>query len=440
MFLNEFNQTPTSKIAKLNKMLSEQFGMKINPGTVNLDKLMKINETAKKALYKIRGSNKKFQLEPDYAKYLSLRDLSETMIVEGYYESSPGYKALSAKIDERITELCNSGYTSEEARSQCMNEVRADSTHCYDDDVTETMVMSAIGKFEESCGSKHESIEAELGLPETDMSPGLLRELAKEIGQELATMDDYNAIEEKLGIFAEVSGKSRDSVVGFLNGLEEDSIQGGIQMFGAKIAQRKLNDSIQYMYKLKGAGKSVSDIATELDMDPKEVIDAMSKTKDLEESDMKASMFDDILNDMLAEEVNVEEAEVVMAVRALADDIQDQVERIGRMVNEDLPAIADQMRQQMGADTAQSFSDASAQLLTAHLEACKAVKGGLDQSISGLTGGEMVGGLGDTADLGGDVVQDMGSELDNMGIEEPVADNIPAMAGPADEPLGRAEV
>ena len=37
MFLNEFNQTPTSKIAKLNKMLSEQFGMKINPGTVNLD-------------------------------------------------------------------------------------------------------------------------------------------------------------------------------------------------------------------------------------------------------------------------------------------------------------------------------------------------------------------------------------------------------------------
>ena len=52
----------------------------------------------------------------------------------------------------------------------------------------------------------------------------------------------------------------------------------------------------------------------------------------------------------------------------------------------------------------------------------------------------MVGGLGDTADLGGDVVQDMGSELDNMGIEEPVADNIPAMAGPADEPLGRAEV
>ena len=81
MFLNEFNQTSIGRVASLNKMLSEEFGIKINPGTVNLEKLMKINETAKVALYKIRGSKKKFQLEPEYAKYLGLKDISETMIV-----------------------------------------------------------------------------------------------------------------------------------------------------------------------------------------------------------------------------------------------------------------------------------------------------------------------------------------------------------------------
>ena len=86
MFLNEFNQTSIGRVASLNKMLSEEFGIKINPGTVNLEKLMKINETAKVALYKIRGSKKKFQLEPEYAKYLGLKDISETMIVAGYYE------------------------------------------------------------------------------------------------------------------------------------------------------------------------------------------------------------------------------------------------------------------------------------------------------------------------------------------------------------------
>ena len=46
-------------------------------------------------------------------------------------------------------------------------------------------------------------------------------------------------------------------------------------------------------------------------------------------------MFDDI-NDMIAEEVEVEQAEVVMALRALSDDVQGHIERIGRMINEDL--------------------------------------------------------------------------------------------------------
>ena len=433
MFLNEFNQTPISKVARLNKMLSEEFGLKINPGAVNLKKLMKINEQSKSALLKIRGSKKKFQLEPEYAKYLGLRDISETMIVEGYYESSPGYQALEAKIYERITELCNAGYTAEEARSQCQNEVRQDPSHCFEDACTESMVMSAISKFEESCGSKHESIEAELGLPESDMSPGLLRELAKEIGQELSTMDNYNSIEEKLNTFAEVSGKSRDAVVSFLNGLEEDSVQTGIQMFGRQIAEQN---------KFTGARKdAIAQGKDKFEVDGK-VYSVTGDTSDeeIQESDMKASMFDDILNDMLAEEVNVEEAEVVMAVRALADDIQGQVERIGRMVNEDIPAISDSMRNEMGADTAQSFADATTQLLSAHLEACKALKGGLDTAITGLTGGEMVGGLGDTGDLGGELGGMGDPALDDLGMEEPVADNVPAMAGPETEPLGRAEV
>ena len=39
-------------------------------------------------------------------------------------------------------------------------------------------------------------------------------------------------------MFAEVSGKSRDAVVGFLNGLEEEAVAGGIQMFGKKVAEQ----------------------------------------------------------------------------------------------------------------------------------------------------------------------------------------------------------
>ena len=147
------------------------------------------------------------------------------------------------------------------------------------------------------------------------------------------------------------------------------------------------------------------------------------------------SMFNDIIDEILNEEVAVEQAEVVMAVRALADDIQDQIERLGRMVNEDIPAIADKMRGEMGAQSAQSFADSVNSLLTSHLEATKTVKAGLDQAIGSVTGGEPVGGLGDTGDLGGGLAEP------DMPEEEPAMDvNEPAAAGPEEEPLGRAQV
>ena len=47
----------------------------------------------------------------------------------------------------------------------------------------------------------------------------------------------------------------------------------------------------------------------------------------------------DDTHDILAEEfegTTVEEAEVVMAIRALVNDTQDHVERLGRMKNEDI--------------------------------------------------------------------------------------------------------
>ena len=193
------------------------------------------------------------------------------------------------------------------------------------------------------------------------------------------------------------------------------------------------------MYKLQKDGKSVEEIAKELDMIPEEVKDAMSKTTESVEEN-KMNMFDDIIADLLSEEVKVEEAEVVMAVRALADDIQDQIERIGRMVNEDIPAIADQMSSEMGAQQAAQFKDSMEGVLSGHLEATKASKDSIDSIVGGLTGEGSVGSLGDLAEPS---VDDMPSDL---APEEPsiddlaVDDNIPAASGPAEEPLGRAPI
>jgi hypothetical protein len=271
------------------------------------------------------------------------------------------------------------------------------------------------------------------------LTDSVLRGLSEEMGIAIEDLESYDSIQEKLDMFAEVSGKSRDSVIGFLNGLEEDALPQGIQMFGRKIAERKLTDSISYMYKLQKDGKSVEDIAKELDMKPEEVKDAMSKTAEsVEENNM--NMFDDIIADMLSEEVKVEEAEVVMAVRALADDIQDQIERIGRMVNEDIPAIADQMSSEMGAQQAAQFKDSMEGILSSHLETTKASKGSIDGIVGGLTGEGSMGGMGDLTDPSADAMPT------DLAPEEPsiddlaVGDNVPAAAGPEEEPLGRAPI
>lgn len=427
MFLNEFNQTPTTKVAKINKVLLEQFGITVKTNFPSKQKLEKVLENANMALVKLRGTNKKFQLEPDYAKFLGIKDVVETMLEEGMYAKSPVHEAMCEMIRETVRSLMDSGYTMDEASSECMNRYRMDNRFAYDDEYVLPIVITAAKDYmKENSGMAYEAVDEMVNeTPNTDLSEVLLRELAKECGVELTDTTSYEAIEERLNSFAKVSGKSRDAVVGFLNGLDEAALLAGIQMFGRKIGEA--NAFVDARRKAVAAGEKTFTVGGK-------EFKVTGDTSD-EKKATKESMFDDILNSMINEEVDVEQAEVVMAVRALADDVQDQIERIGRMMNEDVPAIADKMRGEMGAQAAQSFVDSVNGLLSTHLEATKGVKAGLDSAVGSMTGEEMVGGLGDTGELGGGLAEpDMPEEEPTMDINEPAA------AGPEDEPLGRATV
>ena len=483
MFLKEFNTSPATKVAKINKVLQEQFGITVKTNFPSKKKLEKVLENTNTALIKLRGTNKKFQLDPDYAKFLGIKDVVETMIKEGMYAKSPVHEAMCEMIKETIRNLMDSGYTMDEACGECMNRYRMDNRFAYDDEYVMPIVITAAkGYMEECSGMAYEAVDEMVNeTPNTDLSEVLLRAMAKECGVELTDTTSYEAIEEKLNNFAHVSGKSRDAVVSFLNGLDEAALLNGIQMFGRKIgeanafvdARRKAIAAGEKKFTVGGKEFSVTGDTSD---EKEEVKESEGKERPYVcvhakkgkhectagssyEAAKKAaakwglkstagidayladvthaateSMFDDILNDMINEEVDVEQAEVVMAVRALADDVQDQIERIGRMMNEDVPAIADKMRGEMGAQAAQSFTDSVNSLLAAHLEATKGVKAGLDSAVGSMTGEEMVGGLGDTGELGGLAEPDMPEEEPEMDINEPAA------AGPEEEPLGRAEI
>jgi len=434
MFLKEFNQNGREKIAKVNKFLKEEFSLSIT-AFPSKEKLVGVKEKADMALVRIKGSNKQFQLLPEYAKYLGLRDLAQTMLNEGMYAESPAYMEMKEMLMASVKQLMDSGYTVDEASKECMNRYRMDNRFAYDDEHVLPIVLKAAKEYFESSCNSNESVEEEIvEAPQTDLNEFLLRELAKECGVELADNESLNTIEEKLEMFAQVSGKSRDAVVGFLNGLEEDAIANGIKFFGAKI--KEANAFVDARRKAIAAGDD------EFEVDGK----TFKVTGDTKDEKKNESMFDDIIDDLLNEELegtSVEEAEVVMAVRALADDIQDQVERLGRMVNEDLPAIADQMIHEFGAQRAAQFRDTAEGVLQAALEGARQGKEGINALVGEITGQEsVVSGLGDTADIPMDPSQVTGDELDDMGgAEEPAMDlNEPAAAGPEEEPMGRAPV
>lgn len=412
MKIANFNQTPLDRIKKMNDYLKENHGVKVT-GFHTKNKLETVREKAEMHVVRLRNTNKKFNIDPEYAKYLGVRDVIDTMLEEGVYADSPALEGMRQELNAEVQNLMDGGYTVDEACAETMNRYRQDPRYAYDDEFVLPIVIKAAKAYESSCN--RESIE-------TDINEPVLRELAKEVGIDLETVENYDAIEEKLGTFADVSGKSRDAVVGFLNGLELDSITPGIQMFGAKIGEQN---------KFTGARQdAIEKGEKEFEVDGK-TYKVSGDTSDEEKQAKKESkMFDDIVDEMIAEEVEVEQAEVVMAIRALADDVQNHIERIGRMVNEDIPAIADQMVAEFGVDQAGQIKDQMEQALQALLDANKVGKDGVDAVVGQLTG------MGSLADAGAPMDAPVDAPVD---AEAPV-DNVPAAAGPEAEPLGRAEV
>lgn len=642
MILQEFNKSPSDKIKELNTLLREQFGFSLSRKTPSKKQLEKLHENAQSALATLRSGGKKFQLDPDYAKFLCIRDLSQTMMESGMYAESPAYTQMCGYVNETVKDLMDSGYTAEEACSECMNRYRQDSRYAYDDEFVLPIVLRAAKDYvreygHHGTGQRLEELEEDSLQPAA--SAGLVRRIAKESGIRMESMHSLDEIDLKLEQYARTTGKTRGAVIEFLESLDDKKLSAGIQMFDRKLAETNAfiaarRDAIKKgkkefkidgetypvtgadsaevksiresavkekstsqaqqkaagaalaakrgdapKSKLRGASKEMMDMSmddledfastkhkglpkkkTNEDRDYKDYNDAVEdvasaifyrlrvshqdQIKSVPTSEVQRAVFDvaerraedevdelgssdvsilvdevlgelginnktnedagsyssdkdykaekqndgtytvwtvsfgdkqDMVKDgltkqsakklidklyaedlgiietkqetnenylslddmMIAEDVDIEQAEVVIAVRALVSDLQDHVERLGRMVNEELPAIADQVRTEMGADQAQSFLDSTTELLSTQLEATRTAKEGMDQAVGMLTG-EEIGGLGDTGELGGD---DLDMDIDDdLGLDDEISDNIDAASGPEDEPLGRAKI
>ena len=169
MKIANFNQTPLDRIKAMNNYLKENHGVKVS-GFHTKNKLETVREKAEMHVVRLRNTNKKFNLDPEYAKYLGVRDVIDTMLEEGVYADSPALEGMRQELNAVVQNLMDGGYTVDEACAETMNRYRQDPRYAYDDEFVLPIVIKAAKAYESSCN--RESIDSDINEPE-------LRELAK---------------------------------------------------------------------------------------------------------------------------------------------------------------------------------------------------------------------------------------------------------------------
>lgn len=413
MILSEFNLPANQKINKMNKVLKEHFGVSVAKNYPSKAKLEKVLESANMAVVKLRTSNKKFQLEADYAKFLGIRDIVETMLAEGMYAESPSYKAMKREMVEKVRTLMDKGYSDEEACAECMNQYRADSRYVFDEAHVKGIVQQAAKDFIDECmyEGEDDSLDGEL-IDEAGFDIDSIDDFdqdldADEFGNAQMFPDSIPVYDQYRNIVAEVF-RSKGFEWGYYVHANQEQA-GGFQDLESAF---------------NAAAIEAGEFTRNKIVNPYAVHEAYEGYVQM--------------GNLLQEEVDVEQAEVVMAVRALADDIQDQVERLGRMINEEVPAIADQIRGEQGASAAQAFADQMAQIINAQLENARNAKTQMDAVVDSVSGGAPVAPDMTAPDMSTNSVATAPAPEEDAEDAEDI--NEPAAAGPAEEPLGRAAI
>ena len=129
------------------------------------------------------------------------------------------------------------------------------------------------------------------------------------------------------------------------------------------------------------------------------------------------------------------EAEITMAARGIVDELQDMIEKLGKIQNDQLGPLADEMAFSHGAEQSASFKEATDSAIAGLLGQARSTKDAVNNAVLTLTGQAPTSDMGATdSELGGDMGADM---EDDISIDTTGADD--SMAGPVDEPLGRAK-
>lgn len=132
-------------------------------------------------------------------------------------------------------------------------------------------------------------------------------------------------------------------------------------------------------------------------------------------------------------EAELEQAEVLLAVKALADDLQTVAERLAKMQVEDVMPLVDQIREVFGPEKADSFNQVATDSINNSLNTVKKSKESISDSVRMLEG---EGPANDMA-LGGAPAADPAMDATATDVPADGFDGAAAAAGQDGNPVGR---
>ena len=193
--------------------------------------------------------------------------------------------------------------------------------------------------------------------------------------------------------------------------------------------------------KAMGKDKEEKDVKEELTDKQKKLPAGLQKAIAKKQGDKPKDKVEEKVNSLKALlEQEVEKAEIVIAAKSIVDELQDMIEQLGKMQNDELGAVVDQMSYQYGADKAASFNQAVASQLETLLGSLKSAKEAVNNEVLVLTGEAPA--QSDMAPADSDL-GDMETDTDDATDLEAPADDLTggddSASGPEEDPLGRAK-
>ena len=420
MLLNDIGSTPTATLRKINQHLETNYGFKITESFQAKD-ISSIMETIGTEITELKLKGDDARSSPEISKRLLILEGLETLREYAIMQMQTPKKALviSALIDGVINDFHRSD-DFEKSFDRAMDTYRSSEFRFPDSEVEEAVRSGAYTKLKAPTNSILGNDGMNMMEEESDDSDESGEQSIEEA--RIGSAADRHAAERE---FASQAQTSDDTPRKVLSAQEK---------WDAALAKQKAD---------RAAGIVHAPAV-------KKTVNKRFEGTNMRENRNLVKQLRHLL------ETEVSQAEVMMAAKGFAEELQEMVEKIGRLQNEDLPPVTDQMRETYGTESAAAFQTQIYGALQSVMDSLYTAKDQVDDAVSSMAttgqvsassdmdmpmGDDGMGGLGDGGmdpSLGGD---DMGADLDNIGDE---GDMAPPEEGDefggaeSEDPLGRA--